>query len=100
MEEIGVEFSKSAERALLGIANWFEDQNGPESGERFLNNIQQKLNRLKKSFPYFSPCGNLILRSKGLFCTNYRQWILALELSPKIIVVRAILHKRFLPQAE
>jgi len=39
LEEIGVEFSKSAERALLDIANWFEDQNGPESGERFLNNI-------------------------------------------------------------
>ncbi len=95
---IEVEFSTSAESALSSIAFWFEGQNTIGGGERFLNNFEGKINRLKKSHPFFSPCGNKILKSKGLFCSKYRQWILAFEASPGKIIIWAIFHKRFLPQ--
>ena len=94
---IEIEFSGSAEESLAGIARWLEYRNSPGSGERFLDNFSRYLNRLKKSYPYYSPCPNRVLRSKGLYCAKYREWIVAFVLVPERLIVRAFIHKKQLP---
>jgi len=97
---VHVEISEEAEEMILGYVEWLEVNYSQGSGNRFLIHFDHFLNRLSKSYPYFSPCSNLILRSKGLYCTTYRQWILAFEIASEKIIIMAFIHKKRMPSVE
>ncbi len=94
---VQIEISEDAEEMIFGYVEWLETKNTPGSGSRFLVNLNHFLNRLGRSFPYFSPCSNLILRSKNLFCSSYREWVVAFEIGQACIIVTAFIHKNRLP---
>ena len=89
-----IEISPGAEKTLLRLVKWFEQQNTPGGGTRFLNNFIRHLYRLRKGYPFYSPCANRILKLKGLRCARYRDWIIAIQLGTDTMIIQAIIHKR------
>jgi len=94
---VQIEISEDAEEMILSYVEWLEARNSSGSGSRFLINFNNYLRRLKKSYPYFIPFPNLILRSKNLFCSSYRQWIVGFEMAHERLIIRAFIHKSRLP---
>jgi hypothetical protein len=98
LEAVKVNFSKSAEASLNSIAFWFDQTNSKGSGLRFMRHFENRILILARSFPYYSPCGNIILKRLGFFCTNFRQWIIVFEVRRKSVYIRSIFHKNALPK--
>ena len=94
---VNLEISAEAERMILGYLSWLEERNAPGAGLRFYLLLENRLKKLAGSFPVFSPCQNQVLKKRELHCTKWRQWILAFEVNSEKIILRAFLHKTFLP---
>lgn len=68
-----VEISDEASRMLQGYLDWLESRNTPGSGLRFFTEVASFLRKLSTAYPYYSPCANKILKSRSLFCSQFRQ---------------------------
>lgn len=97
---VDIEISAEAESMIFGYLDWMEARNTQGSGQRFFEQLSKKLLLLSKSFPYYEPCSNEILKSRNLYCTKFRQWILAFEVIQDKIIVRLFIHKSYLPKQD
>jgi hypothetical protein len=94
---VNLEISAEAERMISGYLFWLEERNTSGAGLRFYQVLENRLKKLAGSFPVFPPCQNLVLKKRLLHCIKWRQWILAFEVLSDKIVLRAFLHKAYLP---
>jgi|GEM_PF-1431543 len=90
--EVEIEISDSAQKMIQSYLDWWEARNTPGSGVRFYVELDAFLWNLTKSFPYYSPCANQILKSKNLFCTQFRTWLIPFRVHDQRINIIGFIH--------
>ena len=94
---VNLEISAEAEQMITGYLLWLEERNTPGAALRFYFQLENRIKKLTSSHPIFPPCQNQTLSKRKLYCIKWRQWILAFEVLSDKIILRAFLHKAYLP---
>lgn len=93
MEEATITWSHSA-LSMLAEIHEYKSLQSELSGEKYINDLLESTEKLKKHPEFCAPCRNVKLREKGYRCCLFKQHIIIYEIINSEILILAVIHSR------
>ena len=82
---------------MLAEIHEYKSQESESSAEKYIDDLLESTEKLKKYPEYCAPCRNAILREKGFRCCLFKQHIIVYEVVKKDVKILAVIHSRRSP---
>lgn len=80
--------------SMLAEIHEYKSQRSDFYAEKYIDDLLESTEKLKKHPEFCSPCRNPKLHEKGYRCCLFKQHIIIYELSPKEVLILAVIHSK------
>ena len=81
-----------AMKTLEGIAEYVEELNTAEAGDRWLDRFFNRISSFAHPNVKYPLCRNNRLASKGYSCLHYKSWVIAFKILNDKFIIYEIIH--------